>query len=43
MTVTSLFVYYFGLCLLFELGMLSFLINNIDIIYNNYREMAIVA
>ena len=40
MTVTSLFVYYFGICLLFKTGMESFHISDIHIIYKHIRLKA---
>ena len=43
MTVTSLFVYYFGICLLFKTGMFSFHIIDIDITYKHFRLKAIVS
>ena len=38
MTVTSLFVYYFGICLLFKTG-----ISDVDIIYKHLKLKAIVS
>ena len=47
MTVTSLFVYFFEICLLFKTGMCSFYISDIDIdidiIYKHFRLKAIVS
>ena len=43
MTVTSLFVYYFGIFLLFKTGMLSFHIRDIDMIYKHFRLKAVVS
>ena len=43
MTVTSLFVYYFGICLLFKVGMQSTHISDIDISYKRLRLKAIVS
>ena len=43
MTVTSLFVYYFGICLLFKTGRRSFHISDIDIIYKHFRLKVIVS
>ena len=41
--MTSLFVYYFGICLLFKTGMFSFHIIDIDITYKHFRLKAIVS
>ena len=43
MTVTSLFVYYFGICLLCKTGMQNFHISDIDIINKHFRLKAIVS
>ena len=43
MKVTTLFVYYFGLCLLFKTGILSFRIGDIQTSCNHFKQKAVVA